>query len=72
MSPHKIIAILLLAGGAVALIFGGFSFTRETHDLDVGSMHISVDEKQHVNIPVWAGAGALLVGGLLLVLRRGD
>jgi hypothetical protein len=26
---------------------------------------VSVDEKERVNVPVWAGAGAIVIGGLL-------
>jgi TRAP-type C4-dicarboxylate transport system permease small subunit len=63
----KVIAILLIVAGALALAYGGFSYTKETHTADVGSLHLSVDEKQHVNVPVWAGVGAIVLGGLLLI-----
>jgi TRAP-type C4-dicarboxylate transport system permease small subunit len=68
MSAQKTLAIVLLVLGALGLIYGGFSYTRETHKADIGSLHLSVDEKQHVNIPVWAGIGALVAGGLLLTV----
>ena len=67
MDVQKIVAILLIVAGALGLAYGGFSYTKETHHTDVGPIHMSVDEKQHVNVPVWAGVGALVVGGLLLV-----
>ena len=70
MDAQKIVAILLIVAGALGLAYGGFSYTKETHQADVGPLHMSVDEKQHVNIPVWAGVGALVVGGLLLVAGR--
>ena len=69
MDALKAIAILLLIGGALALVYGGFSYTEDTHKASIGSLQLSVDEKQHINIPVWAGVGALLAGGLLLVVR---
>ena len=71
MSPVKIIAILLLVAGALALIYGGFTYTSERHRANIGGLHLSVDEKEHVNIPMWAGVGALVVGGALLLGFRG-
>ncbi len=70
MSTQKIIAILLLAVGVLALAYGGFSYTRQTHQADIGSVHLSMDERHHVNVPIWMGVGALLVGGILLLPRK--
>ena len=70
MDTLKIVAILLIIAGALGLAYGGFSYTKETHEADLGPIHISVEEKQRVNVPVWAGVGAIVVGGLLLVGRR--
>ena len=70
MDAQKIVAILLIVAGALGLGYGGFSYTKETHTADVGSLHMSIDEKQHVNVPVWAGIGAIVVGGFLLVTGR--
>ena len=71
MAPIKIVAIVLIIAGAVALAYGGFSYTKETHKADVGPIHLSVQEKDQVNIPQWAGIGAILVGVVLLVLPKG-
>jgi uncharacterized membrane protein YidH (DUF202 family) len=70
MELQKLIAVLMIVGGALALAYGGFSYTKETHQADVGSLHMSVDETQHVNVPVWLGIGAVVLGGLLLVIGR--
>ena len=70
MNTQKLVAIVLLIAGGFALVYGGFSYTKETHSADVGSLHMSVDETRHVNIPVWAGIGALVAGGLMLALGR--
>jgi hypothetical protein len=67
---QKIAGIILIIGGALALAYGGFSYTKETHTADVGPLHLSIDEKERVNVPIWAGVGAILVGGLLLVVGR--
>jgi hypothetical protein len=71
MDTQRIVAIALIVLGALGLIYGGFSYTSEKHTADVGPVHMTVDEKQHVNVPVWAGLGALVVGVALLVWRPG-
>jgi len=66
MSAPKIIAILLIAGGILGLAFGGFSFTKETHQAKIGPLEFAVEEKQAVNIPMWASIVSLVAGvGLL-------
>jgi len=70
MDALKILAIILIVGGALGLVYGGFSYTKETHTADIGSLQLSVKDKQRVNIPLWAGLGALIGGGLLLVAPR--
>lgn len=70
MNTQKLVAFVLLIAGSLGLIYGGFSYTRETHQANVGSLHMSVDETRHVNIPVWAGIGALVAGGLMLATGR--
>jgi TRAP-type C4-dicarboxylate transport system permease small subunit len=64
------LAIVLMIGGGLSLAYGGFSYTKETHTADVGGLHLSVDEEQRVNIPMGVGLGALLLGGILLVVGR--
>jgi len=70
MNPLKIVAIVLILAGAAALAFGGFSFTKETHKAEIGPIHLSVQEKQDVNIPLWAGIGAIVAGVVLLVIPK--
>jgi len=66
----RLLAIVLLAAGVLALAYGGFSYTRETHDAKIGPLEISVTEKQRVNVPVWAGAVMLVAGAGLLLARK--
>jgi hypothetical protein len=70
MDARKLLAIALIVGGTLGLLYGGFSYTSETHKLDIGSLHLSVNEREHVNIPLWAGLGAIVGGVLLLVMSR--
>src|SRR5881398_1608482 len=59
MNATRIVAILLIVAGAVALAVGGFSYTKETHQAKLGPLEFSMKEKQDVNIPQWAGSGAI-------------
>jgi hypothetical protein len=65
-----LIRLALLLAGVLAVIYGGFSYTTDTHSADLGPIELSVEEEEHVNIPLWAGIGAIAVGGLTLALRR--
>ncbi len=67
MNAMKVAAIVLIVAGVLGLAYGGFSFTKETHEMKLGPLELSVKEKQNVNVPVWAGIGAILIGGALFV-----
>jgi hypothetical protein len=67
MNPVKAIAIVLIICGVLGLVYGGFSYTKDTTVVKLGSLELSTKEKQTVNVPVWAGIGAIAVGGLLIV-----
>jgi hypothetical protein len=67
MNAVKIAAIVLIAAGILGLLYGSFSFTKETHEIKLGPVELSVKEKQTVNVPVWAGVGAIVVGVILLL-----
>jgi len=64
------IAAVLILCGILGLAYGGFSYTKESEHADIGSLHLAVDERQRVNIPVWASIGALLAGAALIVSSR--
>ena len=66
----RIIAIALVVAGVLALVYGGFSYTRETHDAKLGPLEISVSEKERVNVPVWAGVVLVIAGAGLLVTQK--
>ncbi|PWF49351.1 hypothetical protein [Massilia glaciei] len=68
MNPVKIIGALLIVAGVLGLAFGGFSFTKETHKANIGPINLSVEEKESVNIPLWASIAAIAAGaGVLLI-----
>jgi len=68
MNAIKILGIILIVGGALGLTYSSFSYTKNTEQVKLGPIEMSVNEKQTVNIPVWAGAGAIVLGGLILLL----
>jgi drug/metabolite transporter (DMT)-like permease len=68
MNAIKIIGLLLILAGILGLVYGGFSFTKETHEAKIGPIELQVKEKERVNIPTWAGAGAIIIGAVLLLI----
>lgn len=62
----KMVAIALLVAGTLGLVYGGFSYTKDTTVVKVGPLEVTAREKQTVNVPLWLGVGAIAVGGFLL------
>ncbi|HWH48710.1 MAG TPA: hypothetical protein VN664_12970 [Burkholderiales bacterium] len=67
MDAVKMVAFVLILAGALGLAYGSFTYTKETHETNVGPIKLSVKDKETVNVPVWAGVGAIVVGGALLL-----
>lgn len=70
MNATKGIAIVLIVLGILALAFGGFSYTKETHEAKLGPIEFSVKDKERVNVPMWVGIGAIVIGGVLLLVKK--
>ena len=68
MNGIKILGILLIVGGVLGAVLGGFSFTKETHKASIGPISMSVEEKQTVNFPLWASIAAIVAGAAVLVV----
>jgi drug/metabolite transporter (DMT)-like permease len=68
MNPIRILAIVLIVAGVLGLAYGSFSYTKETHQAKIGPLELQVKEKETVNVPQWAGIGAIAVGVILLVI----
>ena len=71
MNPIRIFGIVLIVGGILGLMYGGFSFTKETHQAKLGPIELSVQEKKSVDIPTWAGVAGIVIGGALLLFGKG-
>ena len=70
MNAMRMVAVVLIVAGVLALAYGGFTYTRENHEAKIGPIELNVKEKQTVSIPLWLGVGAIVVGGVLLLGRR--
>lgn len=69
MSAVKMLGIVLIAAGVLGLLYGGFTYTQDTHEAKLGPIELSIKDKKTVNVPVWAGVGAIVAGALLLFVR---
>jgi hypothetical protein len=71
MSIGKSIGVLLIAGGALGLLYGGFTYTKETHSAKLGPIVLAVQERETIYIPIILSAAALALGVALLLTLRG-
>ncbi len=67
MNPIRVVALVLILAGALGLAYGGFTYTKETHEAKLGPIELSIKDKETVNIPIWAGVSAIVIGGALLI-----
>jgi hypothetical protein len=70
MAAKQIVAIVLIALGVLGLVYGSFSYTKEKHEAKIGPLQFSITEKETINVPMWAGVGAIGIGVILLVTGR--
>ncbi len=68
MNALKVIAVLIIIIGILGLVYGGFSYIKETKKATLGSLELSVKDKKTVNIPVWVGIGVIVIGSSLLFI----
>lgn len=67
MNSIKLAALALIVAGILGLVYGSFTYTKDTHEAKVGPIELSVKDKETVNVPVWAGVTAIVLGGVLLL-----
>ena len=67
MNATRMAAIVLIVAGVLVLVYGGFSYTKDTQQAKIGPIELSVTEKKTVNVPIWAGVAAIVAGGALLL-----
>jgi hypothetical protein len=72
MNALRIVVIALIVAGGLGLAYGSFSYTKETQEAKLGPIELTVKDRQTVNVPVWAGVAAIVVGALLLFVPKGS
>lgn len=70
MSTLRIVGIVLILLGVVALIFQGISYTTHETVLDVGPIHATAEKTKTIPLPPVLG-GIALVGGIVLMAVGG-
>lgn len=70
MNGRKIVGLVLLVLGILALVYGGFSYTEDRKEASLGPLELAVEDKERVDIPTWLGVGLVVAGGLLLVVPK--
>jgi len=68
MKSITVLGILLAVLGVLALVYQGFSYTRQEKVLDMGPIHATADTREHVPLPPIVGGMALAVGAVLLAI----
>jgi uncharacterized membrane protein YidH (DUF202 family) len=69
MKNAKTIAgLILIILGVLVLIYGGFNYTKDTHDAELGPIKLQVQEKDRLEIPVWLGVVVVAAGTVVLLL----
>lgn len=68
MNAAKLAAVALIVAGTLGLMYGGFSYTKETHETRLGPIEFAVEDRETVKVPVWASAGAIAIGSVLLLV----
>ncbi len=70
MGLKKIVAIVLILAGVAALAIGKFHYTKDKNEVELGPLKLQAKQQEEVKIPVWLGAGLVLVGAGILVFDR--
>jgi uncharacterized membrane protein len=68
MNAVKIVGVILILAGTLALVYRTFSYTKETHEAKIGPLEFQLKEKETINIPTWAGVASIVIGGILLIV----
>lgn len=68
MNAVKIVGVVLILAGTLALVYRTFSYTKETHEAKIGPLELQLKEKETISIPTWAGVAAIVIGGILLIV----
>jgi hypothetical protein len=70
MKATQIVGLLLIVAGVLGLVFGGFSYTKDTTALKMGPLELKVQEKETISVPMVASGAAIAIGAFLMFAGR--
>ena len=70
MNLRRLLGVALIVLGTLALVYRSFNVPTERHTAKLGSLELSLQEKERVRVPTWAGVAAIVAGGALLLAGR--
>ncbi|MFA6243711.1 MAG: hypothetical protein WC655_22410 [Candidatus Hydrogenedentales bacterium] len=62
MNKYLIVAVVLIVAGVLALVYGQFSYTKDSSQAKLGPIELTIQDKETVNVPAWAGVGSIVLG----------
>ena len=70
MNITTVIGIILIVLGVVGLIYGGINYTTSKDVVDMGSMHLQVDQHKRIPLSPSVGTAAVTVEFMLVLAGR--
>lgn len=67
MNVRKLVGVILIAAGMLALIYQGITYTESEEEVDLGPLEVTVEEKETIPLPPVLGVIAI-AGGVVLLL----
>ena len=70
MNTLTVVGIVLIVLGVAGLIYGGITYTTSNEVVDMGSMHIEIDQRKEIPLSPIFGAVAVAVGVIMILVGR--
>lgn len=70
MNAFRMLGIALIVAGVLGLLYGGFTYTRDKHEAQLGPIELTIKDEKTVPVPLWASVGAIAAGVVLLLVRK--
>jgi uncharacterized membrane protein YidH (DUF202 family) len=71
MAARRVVGLVLIAIGLIALLWGGISWTQRKTVVDAGPLQVQADERKTLPLPPVLGGIAVVAGALLLLVPAG-
>ena len=66
----KLLGIILIILGVLALAYQGIRYTTQEKLIDIGSLHVTTTEKKTIPLPPIVGGVAIIAGIALILAER--